>query len=85
VDELGDLDHAIKVAAELAGLTNYQVKTITSSSDPLMEFLKKQMGDAKSSVVREAMGDDYELMNKIRSIRQTTGIQARLPFDMEVL
>jgi protease-4 len=85
VDELGDLDHAIKVAAELAGLTNYQVKTITSSSDPLMEFLKKQMGDAKSAVVREAMGDDYELMNKIRSIRQTTGIQARLPFDMEVL
>jgi len=85
VDELGDLDRAIKVAAELAGLTNYQIKTVTGSSDPLMEFLKKQMGNAKSSVVKQALGDDYEWMNKIRSIRQTTGIQARLPFDLEVL
>ena len=85
VDELGDIDYAIKVAAELAGLTDYQVKTVTGSSDSLMDFLKKQMGESKSSVVKEALGDDYELMNKIRSIRQATGIQARLPFDMEVL
>ena len=85
VDELGDLEHAIKTAAELAGLTNYQVKTVTGINDPLMEFLKKQMGDVKSSVIREALQDDYELFNKIHFIRRLSGIQARLPYDMDVL
>ena len=85
VDELGDLDRAIKVAAELAGLTNYQIKTVSSSTDPLTEFLKKHIGDAKTSVVRDALGDDYDILNKIRTIKQAIGIQARLPFDIEIL
>ena len=85
VDEIGDLDRAIKVAAELAGLTNYHIKTVSGSSDPLMDFLKKQLGDVKSNLVRDALGADYEILNVLRTIRQTNGIQARLPYDMEIL
>jgi len=85
VDEIGDLQHAIKVAAELAGLSNYQVKTVSGSTDPITEYLKKQMGDIKSSVIRDALGEDYELLNGIRSIRRMSGIQARLPYDMDIL
>ena len=85
VDEIGDLDRAIKVAAELAGLTNYQIKTVSGSNDPLMDFLKKQLGDVKSNLVRDALGADYELLNVLQTLRQTSGIQARLPYDMEVL
>ena len=84
VDELGDLGHAIKVAAELAGLDNYQLKTVSGSTDPLTEFLKKQLGDVKSSLIQDALGDDYELLNVIRTIRRMSGIQARLPYDMEI-
>ena len=84
VDEIGDLEHAIKVAADLAGLTNYHVKTVSGSNDPLMDFLKKQLGDVKSSLIQDALGEDYELLNLLRTIRQTSGIQARLPYDMEV-
>ena len=85
VDELGDLEHAIKVAAELAELENYQIKTVSGSTDPLMEFIKKQMGDVKSSIIKDALGDDFELLNGVRSIRRMVGIQARLPYDMEIL
>ena len=85
VDELGDLECAVKVAAELAGLDTYQVKTVSGSSDPIMEFLKKQIGDVKSSILQDALGDDYELFNGMRAIRRMSGIQARLPFDMEIL
>ena len=84
VDELGDLEQAVKVAAELAGLENYQIKTVSGSSDLLMEFLKKQMGDAKSSMIRDALGDEYELFNEIHSIKRTNGICARLPFDFDI-
>ena len=85
VDEIGDLEYAVKVAAELAGLTDYQVKTVAGSSDPFTEFLKKQLGDVKSSVLREALGDDLDLLNRIRSVKRVSGIQARLPFDMDIL
>ena len=85
VDGLGDLEHAIKTAAELAGLENYQIKVVSSSSDPLMEFLKKQLGDVKSSLVQDALGEDYELLHVVRTIRRMTGIQARLPYDMDML
>jgi len=84
VDEIGDLERAILVAAELADLTNYQVKTVSGSSDPFTDFLKKQLGDVKTSVIQDVLGEDYELLNMIRSIRQTSGIQARLPYDLEI-
>ena len=85
VDELGDLEHAIKVAAELAGLENYQIKTVSGSSDSFMEFLKKQMGEAKLSIVRDALGDEYKLFDDMLSIKRMNGIQARLPFDFDAL
>ena len=84
VDEIGDLERAIEVAADLAGLTDYHIKTVSGSSDPFTEFLKKQMGEIKSSVVRDALGEDMEWLKIIHTIRNTSGIQARLPYDMDV-
>ena len=85
VDEIGDIDRAIEVAAELAGISDYSIRTVVVSSDPFTEYLKKQMGEVKSSVIREALGSDYELYNTIRTIRRTNGIQARLPYDLDAL
>lgn len=85
VDEIGDIDRAIEVAADLAGLTDYNIKTVSGSSDPLTDFLKKQIGEIKSSIVKDALGEDYELFNVIHTIRRTSGIQARLPYDLETL
>ena len=85
VDEIGDIDRAIEVAAELAGLTDYNIKTVSGSSDPLKDFLKLQMGEMKSSVVKDALGADYEMFNVLRTIRNISGIQARLPYDIEAL
>jgi protease-4 len=85
VDELGDLDRAIVVAAELADLTDYDVKTVSESNDPLTDYLKKQMGEMKSSVVRNALGGEVELFHLLQTIKRTSGIQARLPYDFESL
>ena len=83
VDEIGDLDRAIELAAELAELTDYNVKTVISSSDSFSDFFKLQMDEVKSSMVKDALGDDYELLNVIRTIKTTSGIKAQLPYDFE--
>ncbi|MDR0394600.1 MAG: signal peptide peptidase SppA [Tannerella sp.] len=85
VDEIGDLDRAVEVAAELAGLTEYSVKTVSGSSDPITEYLKKQMGEVKSTVIKNALGEDLELFRVLKTIKQTSGIQARLPYDFKDL
>ncbi|MDR1525124.1 MAG: signal peptide peptidase SppA [Tannerella sp.] len=85
VDETGDLDRAIEVAAELAGLTDYDVKTVINTSDPLMDYLKKQMGEVKSSIINDALGEDMELFRILQTIKRTSGIMARLPYDFETL
>ena len=85
VDEIGDVNRAIEVAADLAGITDYTVRTVSGSSDPFSEYLKKQLGGVKTSIVKDVLGVDYELFNDIRTVRNTSGIQARLPFDFDVL
>ena len=85
IDEIGDVDRAIEIAADLAGLSDYYIKTVTGSSDPLSEFLLEQMGEIKTSIVKETLGVDYELFNIMRTIRNTSGVQARLPYDLEPL
>ncbi|MDR1115761.1 MAG: signal peptide peptidase SppA [Tannerella sp.] len=85
VDEIGGLDRAIEVAAELTGLTDYNVKTMMSTNDPLMDYLKKQMGEVKSAIINDALGEDMELFRILQIIKYTGGIQARLPYDFETL
>ncbi|MDR3253040.1 MAG: signal peptide peptidase SppA [Tannerella sp.] len=83
VDEIGDLDHAIKVAAELAEIEDYSIKTVETSTDPISEYLKKQMGDIRSSIVREALGEDIRLFNSLKAIKYRRGVQALLPLEVE--
>jgi protease-4 len=85
VDEIGDLDRAIEVAAELAELTDYNVKTISKLHDPLTNYLKKQMGEMKTSAVKDVLGKDAELFQLLQTIKHANGIQARLPYDFEFL
>ena len=85
VDEIGDIDRAIEVAAGLAGLTDYSIKTVIGSGDALTDYLKKQLGEVKSSLIKDVLGSDYELFNDVRTVRRAIGIQARLPYDMKVL
>ncbi|MDR2145510.1 MAG: signal peptide peptidase SppA [Tannerella sp.] len=83
VDELGDLNRAVELAAELANLSDYEIKNVSTTTDPITEFFKKQMGDMKSSIVKDFIGEDAELLNTLRMVRETEGVQARLPYDFE--
>ena len=85
VDELGGMNRAIEVAAELAGLTDYSVKTFLGSTDPITDYLRKQMGEMKSSIVKDALGEDMGLFDAMKTIKRTSGVQARLPYDVEIL
>ncbi|WGH74997.1 signal peptide peptidase SppA [Tenacibaculum tangerinum] len=87
VDQLGSLDDAIKVAAELAEVENYKIrnypnyKTNFKDALPVSPFAKS----SKEGLLKETLGNDsYQLYYNIQKMKNLKGIQARLPFLLEV-
>jgi protease-4 len=59
VDELGGLDDAIRIAAERAELTEYDINSYPKKKDPFTQIMEEVMGgDVKASLVRSFLGDD---------------------------
>lgn len=85
VDELGGIDKAIETAASLAGLTDYSLTYVSGSKDFWTEFIEKQFGQVKMSVIKSVLGEEYEYFKTLNTIKSTTGIQARLPYDVKPL
>lgn len=85
VDELGGIDTAIETAASLADLTDYSLTYVSGSKDFWKEFIEKQLGEVKISVVKSVLGSEYEYFKTLNNIKSTTGIQTRLPYDVKPL
>jgi protease-4 len=85
VDEIGGLEDAIKYAAEQAGIDSkdqiirYYPKV---EEKPWMEFIESFEDSEETSKASELPQEMMELYNRIRSIENLTGIQARLPYEI---
>jgi len=89
VDEIGGLEDAIADAAQRAGLTEGGYRTVDyPEQEPLFKQIMESLdGSAKSWVRQEAFGDDAELLRQfeaVRKARNMAGVQARMPFDVDV-
>lgn len=85
VDEIGGLEDAINYASEQAGiksedrLVRYYPKV---EEKPWMEFIEALEEGDDDSEETELPQEMMELYNRIRSIENLTGIQARLPYEI---
>ena len=89
VDELGGMNKAVKIAAELANLSDYEIEHITGKKDIFEDMFEEQLGEQlgllKNSLVKEFMGEDlYIQANQIQRLRTQSGIQARLPYALTI-
>lgn len=86
VDEFGGMDDAIAYAAEAAGLEEdtYRVKGFPEEEDAFKEFVKELSGEAKMSVLEETLGTDYQLIQYLNTVRSMEGIQALMPFFINI-
>ncbi|CAM1346204.1 signal peptide peptidase SppA [Tenacibaculum crassostreae] len=87
VDQLGSLEDAIKVAAELAEIETYKVRNFPNYKTDLKDALQlSPFGKAsKEEILKEAMGDEnYQLYYNINRMKNLKGIQARMPFTFQI-
>jgi protease-4 len=84
VDMLGGLDRSIEVAAELAGLDNYRIQSLPKLEDPFTMIMKELTEDTTVRILKKELGEEYRHYRNIREIREMSGVQARMPFYMEI-
>lgn len=81
VDTIGGLDDAIAYAAAKANLKSFRIKEYPEEKT-LSEKIEESFGDVKAGVLKDELGDQYEMYKKMEWVKSATGVQARLAYDL---
>ena len=88
IDEIGGLDDAIKAAAEIAGIKNYGINSYPKYKSGFERFME-DFGGASSKIkhdfIKEEIGEEtYSILKEVKSAMKQQGVQARMPFIMNI-
>ena len=87
VDEIGTLERAKEIAAEMAGLDGYNVKNYPKLKDPFEEILKELGVDVRLESIATELGVDAATIKEINSLikeRNVFSVQARMPYSLKI-
>ncbi len=87
IDMYGGLEKSIEVAAEMAGLEDYRVQSLPRLEDPMAAIMKQLTGSSMARtdrILRRELGMGYRHYRKIQDIQKMHGIQAIMPYDIEL-
>lgn len=84
VDEFGDLNKAVEIAAEHAEIEDYTVAEYPKRKDPFKEFFSNFGMNMKSKIIQNEMGESYQYFKYLKDVTEMSPIQARLPFQYEI-
>lgn len=80
VDRFGGLNDAIALAAEMAELESYRITELPKTKS-MMEQMMSTLGQAKVSV---ELGEFSTIYNRIKSLASEPGLQALMPYEIEI-
>ncbi len=84
IDEMGGLRAAIKGAAGLAGIDKYKIKELPEPEDPYTRLLAQLSGDVRMGILKKEIGESLVYYKRIMELKELSGIQARLPYFIEI-
>lgn len=86
VDVMGGLDDAIAIAAAKAGLEedDYRLRYYPAKKNFLQELLGNVEEDLEAKALQREFGVFYPYVKQFRKLEHLQGVQARLPFDINI-
>ncbi len=84
IDVFGGLTTAIDIAAEKAGLDKYRIVELPKPEDPFQQLLRELSGEFSTSLIRKETGEHYKYYKFLKEAMTLEGVQARMPFDIEI-
>jgi len=89
VDEIGGLDQAIAYAASSTGISSYSIENYPVYETSIEELLRGLSGfgfaETKEALLKEELGEEfYKVMQQLKAVGTKKGVQARLPFEINI-
>ena len=84
VDNLGGLKEAIQVAATLANLEDYRITSLPEQKDPFTQLMDELQGNPSENRLKKELGALYSYFSEVKALAEMEGVQARLPFIINI-
>lgn len=84
VDRVATLDQAIAAAAKKAKLENYRVSEYPREKDPFATIWSTSKDKIKMWMLEDELGDYVKYLAEVKKITQMSGVQARIPYLVEI-
>lgn len=84
VDKLGHLEDAIASAAKKAKLKEYKIVAYPEIKDSFFGLLGDSGDKIKTYMVKQELGASYPYYQKIKSVINLKGLQARMPYELTI-
>ena len=84
VDGIGNLDRAIQAAAAKAELKDYDVRYYPAVKDPFANLFSTSKERIKMWMLDDELGVYRQYVDQFRTVLQSSGIQARIPYTVEI-
>lgn len=84
VDRLGTINDAIKSAAKKADLKEYKLVSYPAMKDPLESLFGSSTDRMKIWFIKQELGEGYVIFQQAKEIITQSGIQARLPYIINI-
>ncbi|WP_352406136.1 signal peptide peptidase SppA [Petrimonas sp.] len=85
VDELGGVDEAIRIAAEMANLgKSYAVFEYPRIRSPFEEIFSKDKEELAAKTLKSYLGESYDKFMFLKNLKDQDYIQARIPYELNI-
>ena len=84
IDGFGGLENAITMAAEAANIETYRTVGYPKLKDPFEQIMEELQGNVRVSILKNELGEEYKYYQALKDIVNQDGIQARIPYEVEI-
>jgi protease-4 len=84
IDELGTLEDAIEEAAEMADLEEYRISYYPRQKTFFEQIMEDLGTDIQTRYLKLKLGEYYPYFQQVQELNALRGLQARMPFDIQI-
>jgi protease-4 len=85
IDVLGGLQTAIDIAAAKAGIEDdYKLRYYPIKKTALEELIDEMSGSYQTRMLKSELGEFYPYLDLLEKVKNMRGVQARIPFEIEI-
>ncbi len=84
VDELGGINRALEIAAEMAAIEVYKITEYPKQEKSLLFDALKSVKEDREAMIEKELGQEYIYYKQLKSIINNKGILAKMPYELVI-